>query len=225
MKPYKVFLIILAVLIFDQAVKIWVKTHMIMGEEILITNWWRLHFTENPGMAFGMVLPGIWGKLFLSIFRLAAVGGGVWYVLHLLKTKAHWGFVTACSMILAGAIGNMIDGAFYGMIFSDSYGKVATLFPHGGGYAGFLHGQVVDMLWFPMFHGFFPNWVPFWGGEYFEFFRPVFNVADSAITGGVFIILVFQQYFFVEETTKAGVGQQQQSTEALPNEEKLSFQQ
>jgi signal peptidase II len=225
MKPYKVFLIILAVLIFDQAVKIWVKTHMIMGEEILITNWWRLHFTENPGMAFGMVLPGIWGKLFLSIFRLAAVGGGVWYVLHLLKTKAHWGFVTACSMILAGAIGNMIDGAFYGMIFSDSYGKVATLFPHGGGYAGFLHGQVVDMLWFPMFHGFFPNWVPFWGGEYFEFFRPVFNVADSAITGGVFIILVFQQYFFVEETTKAAVGQQQQSTEALPNEEKLSFQQ
>ena len=196
-----------------------------MGEEILITNWWRLHFTENPCMAFGMVLPGIWGKLFLSIFRLAAVGGGVWYVLHLLKTKAHWGFVTACSMILAGAIGNMIDGAFYGMIFSDSYGKVATLFPHGGGYAGVLHGQVVDMLWFPMFHGFFPNWVPFWGGEYFEFFRPVFNVADSAITGGVFIILVFQQYFFVEETTKAAVGQQQQSTEALPNEEKLSFQQ
>lgn len=195
-----------------------------MGEEIVLTNWWRLHFTENPGMAFGMVLPGVWGKLFLSVFRLAAVGGGIWYVLHLLKTKAHWGFVTACSMILAGAIGNMIDGAFYGLIFSDSYGKVATLFPQGGGYAGFLHGQVVDMLWFPMFHGFFPNWVPFWGGEYFEFFRPVFNVADSAITSGVFIILVFQQYFFVEETTKEGVAQQQQNTEALGDEEKLSFQ-
>ncbi len=197
---------------------------MIIGEEIVLTNWWRLHFTENPGMAFGMVLPGVWGKLFLSVFRLAAVGGGIWYVLHLLKTKAHWGFVTACSMILAGAIGNMIDGAFYGLIFSDSYGKVATLFPQGGGYAGFLHGQVVDMLWFPMFHGFFPNWVPFWGGEYFEFFRPVFNVADSAITSGVFIILVFQQYFFVEETTKEGVAQQQQNTEALGDEEKLSFQ-
>ena len=225
MKPYKAFLIILAVLILDQAVKIWVKMHMVMGEEILITNWWRLHFTENPGMAFGMVLPGIWGKLFLSTFRLAAVAGGIWYVLHLLKTKAHWGFVTACSMILAGAIGNMIDGAFYGMIFSDSYGRVAEFLPKGGGYAGFLQGHVVDMMWFPLFHGFFPTWLPVWGGEYFEFFRPVFNVADSAITSGVFIILVFQQYFFVEETSKEGIAQQQQNTEALPNQEKLSFQQ
>jgi signal peptidase II len=225
MKPYKAFLIILAVLIVDQAVKIWVKTHMVMGEEIVIANWWRLHFTENPGMAFGMVLPGVWGKLFLSTFRLAAVGGGIWYVLHLLKTKAHWGFVTACSMILAGAIGNMIDGAFYGMIFTDSYGRVAGFLPKAGGYAGFLHGQVVDMMWFPMFHGFFPNWVPFWGGEYFEFFRPVFNVADSAITSGVFIILLFQQYFFVEETSKEGAVQQQKLTDVLPDEEKLSFQQ
>ena len=203
MKSYKVILIILAVLVVDQAVKIWAKTHMLMGEEIIITNWWRLHFTENPGMAFGMVLPGVSGKLFLSIFRLAAVIGGGWYVVHLLKTKAHWGFVTACSLILAGAIGNMIDGAFYGLMFSDSYGgNVAQLFPKGGGYAGFLQGHVVDMMWFPLFHGFFPSWVPIWGGEYFEFFRPVFNVADSAITGGVFVILIFQKYFFVEETKK-----------------------
>ncbi len=201
MKSYKVILIILAVLVVDQAVKIWAKTHMLMGEEIVITNWWRLHFTENPGMAFGMVLPGVSGKLFLSIFRLAAVIGGGWYVVHLLRTKAHWGFVVACSLILAGAIGNMIDGAFYGLMFSDSYGgSVAQLFPKGGGYAGFLQGHVVDMMWFPLFHGFFPSWVPIWGGEYFEFFRPVFNVADSAITSGVFVILVFQKYFFVEET-------------------------
>lgn len=200
MKPYKAFLIVLAVLILDQAVKLWVKLHMVMGEEIVVTNWFRLHFTENPGMAFGMVLPGVWGKLFLSVFRLAAAAGGFLYIHHLLKTKAHWGFVSACSMILAGAIGNMIDGAFYGMIFSDSYGKVATLFPHGGGYSGFLQGQVVDMLWFPLVHGTIPGWFPIWKGEYFEFFRPVFNVADSAITTGVFIILVFQKYFFAEES-------------------------
>ena len=201
MKSYKVVLIILAVLIIDQAVKIWVKTHMLMGEEISITNWWRLHFTENPGMAFGMVLPGVAGKLFLSIFRLAAVVGGGWYVVHLVRTKAHWGFITACSLILAGAIGNMIDGAFYGMIFSDSYnGTIAHLFPKGGGYAGFLQGHVVDMMWFPLFHSTFPHWLPFWGGEEFEFFRPVFNIADSSITSGVFVILIFQKYFFVEET-------------------------
>ena len=215
MKAYKVFLIVFAVLVLDQAVKIWVKTHMLMGEEITVTNWFRLHFTENPGMAFGMVLPGVWGKLVLSIFRLAAAGGGAYYIYHLLKTKAHWGFITACSMILAGAIGNMVDGAFYGMIFSDSFGKVAEVLPKGGGYAGFLQGHVVDMLWFPLFHGFFPNWVPFWGGEYFEFFRPVFNVADSAITSGVIVILVFQKYFFVEET----------DTEQIPNTSGIAAQQ
>jgi len=220
MKPYKAFLIVLAVLIVDQAVKVWIKMHMVMGEEMVLTNWCRLHFTENPGMAFGMVLPGVWGKLFLSTFRLVAVGGGIWYVLHLLKTKAHWGFVTACSMILAGAIGNMIDGAFYGMIFSDSYGKVAEVLPKGGGYAGFLQGHVVDMLWFPLAHGFFPKWLPIWGGEYFEFFRPVFNVADSSITTGVFIIIAFQKYFFVEETQSEL--QQHTSGPALNQDEMVS---
>jgi len=215
MKPYKVILIILAVLVVDQAVKIWVKTHMLMGEEIAITSFWRLHFTENPGMAFGMVLPGVSGKLFLSLFRLAAVVGGGWYVVHLLRTKAHWGFTVACSLILAGAIGNMIDGAFYGMIFSDSYGgSLSHMFPKGGGYAGFLQGHVVDMMWFPLFHGFFPSWMPIWGGEYFEFFRPVFNVADSAITSGVFVILIFQKYFFVEDTKK-----EQETTTVLTHEE------
>lgn len=218
MKPYKAFLIVLAVLILDQAVKIWIKMHMVMGEELVLTNWCRLHFTENPGMAFGMVLPGVWGKLFLSTFRLVAVGGGIWYVLHLLKTKAHWGFVTACSMILAGAIGNMIDGAFYGMIFSDSYGRVAEFLPKGGGYAGFLQGHVVDMLWFPLAHGFFPKWLPIWGGEYFEFFRPVFNIADSSITTGVFIILGFQKYFFVEETNDE---LQHQHTEPALNQDEM----
>lgn len=202
MKPYKVILLIAGVLILDQSLKFWVKTHMIMGEELVITNWFRLHFTENPGMAFGMVLPGVWGKLFLSLFRLAATIGGAWYIFHLLKQKAHWGFVAACSLILAGAIGNMIDGAFYGLIFTNSYGRLAGVLPAGGGYAGFLQGHVVDMLWFPLYHGFFPGWVPFWGNEYFEFFRPVFNIADSSITLGVLIILVFQRSFFREEETE-----------------------
>ena len=199
MKPYKVFLIIICILILDQSLKFWVKTHMLMGEERIITNWFRLHFTENPGMAYGLVLPGVWGKLLLSLFRLAATIGGGWYITHLLKQRAHWGFVAACSMILAGAIGNMLDGAFYGLIFDDSFGKVATLFPKGGGYAGFLHGHVVDMLWFPLFHGFFPDWVPVWGNEYFEFFRPVFNIADTSITLGVITIIAFQRTFFREE--------------------------
>ena len=170
-----------------------------MGEEVVITNWFRLHFTENPGMAFGMVLPGPWGKLFLSFFRLAAAIGGTWYILQLLKKKEHWGFITACCLILAGAIGNMIDGTIYGIIFSDSYSRVAELFPKGGGYAGLLQGHVVDMLWFPFCRGVFPNWLPVWGGDTYEFFRPVFNIADTSISVGVFIILIFQRVFFKEE--------------------------
>jgi len=214
MKTYKVVLIIFLVLLIDQAVKLWVKTHMVMGEEIMVANWCRLHFTENAGMAFGMMLPGIWGKLMLSLFRTAAVVGGIWYLGTLIKSKAHWGFITACAMIVAGAIGNMIDGAFYGLIFTDSFGRVAEVFPKGGGYAGFLQGHVVDMLWFPLMHGYFPNWLPFWGGEYFEFFRPVFNIADAAITSGVCIILVFNKAFFPEVSdniadSKASVDTQQ----------------
>jgi len=222
MKAYKVFLIILAVLVLDQAVKIWVKTHMMMGDEIMITHWWHLHFTENPGMAFGMVLPGVWGKLVLSVFRLAAACGGLWYIIHLLKTNAHWGFVTACSLILAGAIGNMIDGAFYGILFTDSFGRVAHFLPKGGGYAGFLQGRVVDMLWFPLMSGRFPGWVPIWGGEEFEFFRPVFNVADSAITSGVFVILIFQKYFFIDEANPQQDASSKQ-TEGLEQDAQFVF--
>lgn len=117
MKPYKPVLIVIFILIIDQFTKFWVKTHMFLGEEISITSWFSLHFTENPGMAFGMVLPGVWGKLFLSGFRLIAVGGGTYFIFYLIKQKAHWGFITAASMILAGAIGNMIDGSIYGVIF------------------------------------------------------------------------------------------------------------
>ncbi len=191
MKGYKAFLIIVVILIIDQATKFWVKTHMFLGEEISLTSWLSVHFTENPGMAFGMVLPGVWGKLFLSVFRLVAVGGGSYFIHHLIKTKAHWGFVTAASMILAGALGNMIDGSIYGIIFSDSYMGVAKLFPPRG-YAGLMQGLVVDMVHVKLFDFHFR-------GQLYEFFPFIFNIADSAITIGVFLILIFQKWFFKEE--------------------------
>jgi signal peptidase II len=189
---------VLLVVILDQIVKIWVKTHMVLDQEIFITNWFRIHFAENRGMAFSMEIPGIWGKMLLSAFRLGAVGGGIWFVGHLIKQKAHTGFIAACCVILGGAIGNLIDGTFYGLIFSDSYGRIAQVFPKGGGYAGILQGQVVDMLRFPIYRGIFPSWLPVWGGERFEFFNAIFNVADSAITTGVFVIIIFQKAFFKE---------------------------
>jgi len=191
MKAYKALLLVLVILIVDQITKVWVKTHMFLGEEIPLTSFLTLHFTENPGMAFGMVLPGVWGKLLLSGFRLVAVGGGVWFILRLIKRNEHWGFITATSMILAGAIGNMIDGSFYGLIFTDSYHGLAKSFT-GHGYAGFLQGLVVDMIHVRLF-----NFTI--GGTTYEFFPFIFNIADSAITIGVFIIILFQGEFFKEE--------------------------
>jgi signal peptidase II len=191
-------LVVFAVLILDQLLKIWIKTHMILGEEIKITDWFIIHFTENNGMAFGMELGGSIGKLLLSLFRLVAIGAIIWYLIKLVVTKGHTGLIISVSFILAGAIGNLIDSAFYGLIFNESYYKIAEFLPHGGGYAGFLHGKVVDMLYFPLIQGHFPQWVPMWGGDDFEFFRPVFNLADSSITVGVALILLFQKKFFKE---------------------------
>lgn len=202
MKGRHAAMIIITILIIDQITKLWVKTHMMLGEEIVITSWFRIHFTENAGMAFGMALPGVAGKLFLSFFRLVAVGGGIWYLRKLIQEKAHWGFIVSVSMVLAGAIGNMIDGAFYGVIFSDSYHSVAEVFPQKG-YSGWMQGLVVDMLWFPLYQGFLPEWLPFIGGSYFEFFRFIFNIADASITVGVAIILLFQNVFF-RQTDLAG---------------------
>ena len=190
-------LIVFLVLAMDQLIKIMVKTHLMEGQEILVAgSWFRLHFVENIGMAFSMELPGEYGKILLSSFRIIAIGFIVYLIRRLIREKYHPGLVYAGAMILAGAVGNMIDSAFYGLIFSDSIGRVAATFPKGGGYAGFLKGNVVDMLWFPMAHGVFPQWLPFWGGEYYEFFRPVFNIADASITIGVAIIIVFQKTFF-----------------------------
>lgn len=192
-------------LIIDQSLKIWVKTNMYIGEDSFIDwNWtpmWaRIHFIENPGMAFGIEIWGENGKLILSLFRIVAIGLLIYFIRTLLKSKASLGLLISFSLILAGAIGNILDSAFYGLIFSASYhGSIAQFLPEGGGYAGFLHGKVVDMFYFPMYEGFFPDWVPLVGGQDFLFFRPIFNVADVAISVGVISILLFQRSFFSSE--------------------------
>jgi signal peptidase II len=199
----KSILVILIILAIDQLFKILVKTNMSIGQEIpVIGNWFILHFTENNGMAFGMDLPGENGKIFLSLFRILAVIGIAFYLRYLIRQGAHNGLVISVAMILAGAAGNIFDSLFYGMIFDDSWGKVATLFPEAGGYSSFLHGRVVDMLYFPVIRGYWPDWFPFFGGQSLVFFRPVFNIADSSITIGVFIILFFQRRFFAEQEKK-----------------------
>ncbi len=196
-KLQKSILIVVVVLLIDQVLKIWIKTHMTLGEEFnVIGSWFRIHFVENNGMAFGFEFGGGYGKIFLSLFRIAAVFIIGWYILKLVKRNLPMGFIACVSMIFAGAIGNIIDSAFYGLIFNDSVGKVSTLFSDEGGYATFLHGRVVDMFYFPLVSGIFPSWVPVWGGSDFEFFRPVFNVADSSISIGIFSIILFYRKLF-----------------------------
>ncbi|MXV17283.1 lipoprotein signal peptidase [Hufsiella ginkgonis] len=194
-------LLVTLILLADQLLKFWVKLHMNMGQEFHIAgNWFLIHFTENNGMAFGMELGGTSGKLFLTLFRIVAVCGIGYGVVHLVKKKYHRSLTLNVSMIFAGALGNIIDSTFYGLLFSESsYFEPAKLLPQGGGYAGIFHGKVVDMFYFPLLQGTFPSWVPVWGGEEFIFFRPVFNVADAAISIGVILILIFQKRYFKEE--------------------------
>lgn len=194
----KAILIIIIILIVDQVFKIWIKTHMTMGQTIhVIGNWFLIRFIENPGMAFGLDIPGKLGKPILTIFRMIAVIAIGWYLYSLIKKKAPVGLIICLALILAGAVGNIIDSAFYGLIFSEStYATPAEIFPKGGGYAPFLYGRVVDMLYFPIIETHYPRWFPWVGGEEFIFFRPIFNIADSSISIGVAAILIFQKRFF-----------------------------
>jgi signal peptidase II len=194
---YKSLIVIFLILVTDQASKIWVKTNMVLGQEIpIIGNSVLIHFTENYGMAFGYEFGGEYGKIALSLFRIVAVAGIIWYIGQLINRNAPQGLVLSISLILAGAVGNIIDSAFYGMIFSDSYFTPAEFLPQDGGYATFLHGRVVDMFYFPVLRGNWPDWFPVIGGQRFIFFRPVFNIADTAITTGVAVTLVFYRKYF-----------------------------
>ena len=193
----KSILLIFLILLADQILKIWVKTHMEIGQEIhIFGNRGMLHFIENNGMAFGMEMGGKPGKLILSVFRIVAIFGIGWFLNSLVSKKANLGLVLAVSAIMAGAIGNIIDSAFYGLIFSESFNHPAILFPAQGGYSTFLHGKVVDMFYFPIINTHWPTWSPYKPEESFVFFRPVFNIADSAITCGVISIILFQKRMF-----------------------------
>jgi signal peptidase II len=200
-KSRHIFLIVLLILIADQALKFYVKTRFYMYEDykVLGLNWFRLHFIENEGMAWGWKFGGEWGKMALTLFRLAAVIFGTFYIGRIIRQKYHRGFIICAGLIYAGALGNLIDSMFYGMIFTDSpefTSTLATFMPKGGGYAGFLHGRVVDMLYFPIIKSNYPSWLPWLGGKPFEFFSPVFNLADASISAGVITILLFQKRFF-----------------------------
>ncbi len=192
-KLTKAIILIAIILFIDQALKIYIKSTMFLGQEFnVIGNWFIIHFTENNGMAYGMELGGNFGKIALSIFRIIAVGFIGYYLYKLSKSKEkNMGYMLSIGGIFAGALGNILDSLFYGVMFSDSYYRVAEVLPEGGGYAPVLYGKVVDMFYFPIINGHFPEWFPIWGNEHFIFFRPVFNIADASITVSVITIILF----------------------------------
>ena len=200
-------LIIFLVLLVDQVIKIWIKTHMYWHQSFRETDWFYSYFTENNGMAFGMELVG---KLFLTTFRIVAVALIGWYLCRAVKRSMKTGYIVCIALILAGAVGNIIDSVFYGVIFSEStHSQIATLMPEGGGYAPWLHGKVVDMFYFPIIETDWPAWMPFVGGEHFVFFSPIFNFADAAISCGIIALLIFygkymnESYHVAERSVKA----------------------
>ena len=224
-KAHILILIVISILVIDQALKIYIKTNYSLGTgfDMLGLSWAKIHFVENKGMAFGITfgdkclgwtgedgscrglqITETTGKLILSVFRIIMVSFLIYFIRALYKSGESFGLLICLVLILAGAIGNIIDSAFYGMIFTSSpyHGGVAQIFPSGGGYAPFLFGHVVDMFYFPMIDTTLPTWFPIWGGDRFEFFRPVFNVADASISIGVACILLFHRGFLKGSTDK-----------------------
>jgi signal peptidase II len=196
--------IIVFVLVIDQILKIWIKTHLFLGEEIpVIDNWFLLHFVENEGMAFGFSFGGDSGKIILSLLRLVAVIAIGYYLYILIEKRSEPLKIIVFSLILAGALGNIIDSCFYGLVFTESTYYQISSFTLNHGYAPFLHGKVVDMLYFPLIDSHWPEWMPFIGGKEFQFFRPVFNIADSSITIGVLLLLIFYKKLFGTSNPKA----------------------
>lgn len=206
MKLRKVVILIALIIIIDQVLKIWIKTSYTWGKDTEIVPWFHLHFIENPGMAWGWKFGNETGKVVLTLFRMAAVIFGTWYLAKIVRQHYHRGFIVCASLIYAGALGNLIDSMFYGMVFDKGlhFDAVAKdYFPYMGvanfstdGYSSFLHGSVVDMLYFPIFDTTLPSWFPFWGGQDFEFFSPIFNIADASISIGVITLVLFQKRFF-----------------------------
>ncbi len=207
----KSFLLIVLILLADQISKLYIKTHFELGEGVPVFGWFKILFVENEGMAWGAKIPGAYGKLFLTVFRLVAIVAIGYWLLDLIKKQAPKIAVVAVSLIFAGAFGNIIDSVFYGLIFSDSYHQVATFLPIEGGYETLFHGKVVDMLYFPLFEGYLPEWIPFFGGKYFSFFDPVFNLADTAISVGVGLLLVFNKKAFPKEEDNTSLDETKES--------------
>lgn len=198
-KGQKITLFVILFLVIDQIIKFAVKLNMTMGESIpVFGNWFQIYFIENNGMAFGMQWGGSFGKLALTLFRVGLIGFIIYYINKLIKKEdTPAGVLVGVSLVLIGAIGNVIDCLFYGIIFNDStFSSVASFLPEGGGYAPFMFGRVVDMFYFPIINARFPDWFPLWGGEEFIFFRPIFNFADACISVGVIYILLFQRKYF-----------------------------
>ncbi|MDA9874681.1 MAG: lipoprotein signal peptidase [Flavobacteriaceae bacterium] len=207
MSKKQTFLLVVLILFIDQASKIYIKTHFELGQELKIFDWFRIYFIENEGMAWGAKLSDISSfisdssaKLSLTIFRIFAVCGIGYWLYQSLHKKTSKILTVALALVFSGALGNIIDSVFYGILFDGSLGQTATLFPTEG-YANLFHGKVVDMLYFPLFKGYFPEWIPFFGGNYFSFFDPVFNIADMAISTGVGLLLVFNKKVFPKSST------------------------
>ena len=197
-----VFIIIL-VLLVDQISKYYVKTHFSLGDSVKVFDWFQILFVENEGMAWGAKIPGQYGKLFLTLFRIAAIVGIGYWLWDSVRKKASRILIVAIALIFAGAFGNIIDSVIYGLIFNDSHHQVATLFPSEGGYGTIFHGKVVDMLYFPLWKGYLPEWLPFWGGKFFTFFDPVFNIADMSISTGVGLLIAFNKRAFPKKELSA----------------------